>query len=111
MFTATYVYKLKECGTDTIFVCKEVAGKNLGKLVQYKCIYDNTSSNIIYMRTGSDYFLADYLNKTKNYFLDSDNYEVIGRLGVNYFPSIDTEENLLVTKLKLGEIYGHNKTV
>lgn len=68
----------------TIFLCEPVVG-GIGKLSQFS--YKNGG---LWQRTGTQYFLNDYeLGSIRGYFLNRDNYDMLGRLQVNFVISDD----------------------
>lgn len=79
------IYCLKTMPDRTvIFLCEPVLG-DIGKLVQYE-----KDSKGLYKKTGVQYFLTDYeQGDLKGYFVNRDNYEMVGRLDINYVISED----------------------
>lgn len=79
------VYCLKSMSDKTvIFLCEPVLG-GIGKLSQYKF-----TDNGLWSKTGVQYFLNDYnIDNIKGYFLNRGNYDMLGRLQLNYVLSED----------------------
>lgn len=79
------IYCLKSMPDKTaIFLCEPVIG-GIGKLSQYV-----NDSKGLWKKTGTQYFLGDYeLGDLKGFFLNRDNYDMLGRLDINYVISQD----------------------
>jgi len=72
------IYKLKNF-KESIFVCSSSSSDHIGKLTQY--IKDGN----IYEKTNITYFLNCYLtDDLKELFLKRENYDMIGKIGVNF---------------------------
>ena len=82
------VYKLNKMEEDNcIFLCVPACGTHIAKLVMYETKNIKTRT---YQRTATSYFLNCYKqDDVKSLFLNRDNYEMIGRLGVNFCLSQD----------------------
>lgn len=92
VFVKDGVYALKDL-RDSLFVCVDCHQGTIGKLVEYK--RDGT----IYEKTGNSFFLNFYYeDDVKEIFLNRDNYDMIGLLGVNYEFSLDEEQTYLLRR-------------
>ena len=92
VFVKDGVYVLKDL-RGSLFVCVDCHQATIGKLVEYK------KDGNIYEKTGNSFFLNFYYeNDVKEIFLNRDNYDMIGLLGVNYILSEDDERTYLLRK-------------
>lgn len=84
-FIANGIYVLKGI-YDCIFACLPCSQSLIGKLVRYK------KSGNMYEKTCTTYFLNDYYEgDIKEYFLDWNNYEMIGMIGEQFMFENDDE--------------------
>ena len=89
-FNLFEVYIYKDC-PEMIFVCVPCYGDAIGKIVQYK------KNGDMWEKTGNTFFLNFYFEgELKALFLNRDNYDVIGKIGVNSEFSQDEEQTYLM---------------
>lgn len=85
------IYCLKSMpDKSAIFLCEPVVG-GIGKLSQY--VFEEKG---LWKRTGTQYFLNDYeATDLKGFFLNRENYDMLGRLDINY---VISEDNKFILK-------------
>lgn len=65
---------------NSLFVCTPVGTELIGKLTQFK-----KNTDTLYERTCISYFLNCYRDDDiKSIFLDRQNYDMIGQIGINF---------------------------
>jgi hypothetical protein len=97
-FVSDGVYLFKD-NREVVFVCFSCYNHAIGKLVQYK-----RTGESLWEKTDVAYFLNFYFEgDIKSVFLNRDNYDMIGKVGVNFELSEDKEQRYLMRKLKCEE--------
>ena len=90
-FVSNGIYLLKN-HYDCIFVCLTTRS-GLGKLVQYR-----KQSETMYEKTTVSYLIKYYEeDDVQSVFVDRENYEMIGRIGLN-FKFSDDERNYILRR-------------
>lgn len=85
------IYKLKDTQDDTIFLCSAMRGNRIGKLCQYVA-ESECKENQLYRKSGLQFFLNCYVvGDFKERFVRRENYDQVGMLFTNYYPSVDNE--------------------
>lgn len=90
VFVKDGVYSLRDV-RGNLFVCTECYQGTIGKLVQYK------KDGNLYEKTGTSFFLNYfYEGDVKEIFLNRENYDMIGMIGVNFEISEDDDRTYLM---------------
>lgn len=87
-FVSGGIYSLNILETDkNIFLCLPTGGSYIAKLVMYRPVMDKGDT---FEKTSTSYFLNCYKpDDIKSLFLNRDNYEMVGKIGINYCLSDD----------------------
>ncbi len=97
-FTPNEVYQLNSLTNDSLFVCLPTALNTMGKLLRFTKI-GTDGSKALYKYSNISYFLNCYQKEDpKSFFLNRENYDIVGKLENNFLLQEKTD-GLFLTRM------------